>query len=315
MAYETASASGVSDLLSKLRTFAIAQGWNVDFYGTRGTSFATSQALMLNKGGLYFGFFTEVQAGTAGDPGNYFGSVHYPGPYATVATDAVQQTSYSATRANNMPGPYEAYHFFSGTNTTGQSYIHVVVEAVSGSFRHLGIGVINKAGAITTGSYVYGCRWNWGSSYLNSISSYQAIPWDAVESYNNTSAWGTSLRADGDTVSPRYYRISQSAYSNPIAYSGIFTTYSASGLALSPSTLTGRSILLPIVIQGARPSGYFSNLGGPPDIRFVNIENLLPGAIVTIGSDNWKTFPIIRKSGAIGFENSGVWGYAYRIVT
>jgi hypothetical protein len=51
-----------------------------------------------------------------------------------------------------------------------------------------------------------------------------------------------------------------------------------------------------------------------PASRLVRIDNLTPGDVMTIGSDQWKCFPVIRKNGGPGLETSLNWGYAYRVV-
>ena len=50
MAYETGTATGATDLLDKLRLFAIAQGWTVN----RWVSWTSGYELCLQKGSAYF---------------------------------------------------------------------------------------------------------------------------------------------------------------------------------------------------------------------------------------------------------------------
>lgn len=321
MAYETASASSVNDLLDKLRVFALAQGWTVDFFGARGAGTAGSQALLLSKSSLCYGFFTDTSVATGDDPGSFFGCAQYPGPYNSGQLPTSQTNISAITWANNMVGPFQAYHFFAGVNEAGQSYLHVVVEVQPGSFRHIGIGVINKMGAITTGAYNYGGRWNYQAYpnyWINSVNYQHTIPWDSIES----NSWrGTTIRCDSDSISPKYGYFNQSMSVGTYArvYGGIFyisaSEYQfAGGLARGPSTLTGRAVLIPIFGAVHRPGDNYSMLGGPPDIRFVNIRNLLPGELIALGPDSWKVFPILRKNGASGLGNSGEWGYAYRVI-
>lgn len=313
MAYETAGASGVNDLLGKLRIFAIAQGWAVDYNGTRGD--LLGNALLINKGGIYFAFVTRVGGADTTDPADRFGVYQYPGPYSSGAAPEAQAGASAITFANNMPGPFQAYHFFAGTNTAGQSYLHAVVEAQPGSFRHIGAGVINKLGAVTTGAYTHASRWRYDTGFVNSINAGQALPWDSMQGYTQALGYGVVVRCDADALSPNYAVANNSEAAGTRLFCGIFGTEATAGLALqTPSTLTGRAILLPIFAGVERPLGFYSLIGGPPDLRFVNMENLQPGELISMGPDSWRVFPIIRKNGAPGLSNSGPWGYAYRVV-
>ena len=86
-------------------------------------------------------------------------------------------------------------------------------------------------------------------------------------------------------------------------------------MRLPPSELTGRAVLFPCLMAVHRPSGMLTLLGSPRDVRWTRIDNLAPGDIITIGAENWKVFPIIRKTGPSGQENSENYGLAYRVVS
>ncbi len=326
MPYDTGTATDVNDLLSKLRVFALAQGWSVDYNAARTDH--TGQAVLLNKGGMRCGVFTRTNVsgqGSTTDPAPYMGPALYPGPYNSAQAAHAQTGISRFAYANNLPGPFVAYHLFAGVNRAGESYMHAVVEVTSGSFRHFGFGTINRAGAVTNGSYAYGNRWHWGSGTLNDTTSTQhEYPWDARSStsnaFNNDSGLfsrGTIIRADGDTVSPRYAILSSTGSNLGAAEArgdgGYANGNQADGLRVGVSALTGRSVLLPLFVSVIRPGGLYSVLGAPPDIRFVDMTNLIPGASFALGADTWRAFPLIRKNGVSGQENSATLGYAYRV--
>lgn len=312
MSYETSSATDVNDLLGKLRLFLIDDGWTIDFNGARVDT--TGNALLVSKGGNCFGFMTQTIGGSAGDPASFFGAFQYPGPYNGSLAPHLQTNASAISIANNMPGPFQAYHFFSGENAAGVSYVHCVVEATPGSFRHFGVGQINKLGAITTGNYCYAGSWNYGSSYINSLNDRHSVPWAALEN-SQVNAWrGTIIRCDGDALSPRYGVFnSRSDVDGGLRQIRGGYNSDLSGLMLPPSTLTGRTPLLPIFGSVLRPSAFYSMLGGPADLRFVNLTNLLPGDTLSLGADSWKVFPIRRRNGSAGLESSEYWGYAYKV--
>jgi hypothetical protein len=66
-------------------------------------------------------------------------------------------------------------------------------------------------------------------------------------------------------------------------------------------------------MYGERTSNLGSPLGYPPHLRWVRLDYLSPGDVLTIGSDQWKVFPVIRKDGGTGQVNSGKYGYAYKV--
>ena len=312
MAYETASASSVNDLIDKLRIFALANGWTVDFNGSSGLG--TGIAVLLHKGGVYVGFATNTATGTSEDPGPRVLTYYYTGPYSSGSGPLAQAGHSGTTDTNNMPGPFQAYHFFaSGT------YLHVVVEVAPGSFRHFGVGVLEKAGSVTTGVYAHGSFWNYATVYVSSfLSSFNSMPFDD-QAYNNV-AKSTVIRCDSDAISPRHGRVVDSASGSVCggyrrSSAGTNSAAYVSGLAhFGPSALTGRAPLLPLFCSVFRPSGNLSIIGAPPDLRAVRIDNIAPGELITLGPDDWKVFPAIRKNGVSGQENSNAYGYAYRVV-
>lgn len=304
MAYETGTASGVNDLLDKLRLFAIAQGWSVDYNSTR--TDGLGNALLLNKSGIFVAFLTDiVTAGNSSNPANYVQTYTYPGPYVGATSNVAQAGKTQTMTTNRLAGPYTAYHFVGGA-----SYLHAIVETVPGRFAHFGVGTLDKAGGGDPIPYSYGTSWNADPIFTNSIFSGHSIPFDS----NNGSQPGGALRADSDGISPRNFVLSNSGSTRAVG-GFLFTSF---GLAhhmmrVGPSALTGRAILAPAIVMIERTPGVFSVAGAPPDFRFVRLDNITPGDVLTIGSDQWKCFPIVRKNGPAGVENSSVYGYAYRI--
>lgn len=317
MAFETGGSSGVVDLLDKVRVFALGLGWSVDFSGSPATGVTAVNVLALSKDGVCVMFLADTAAGGGTDPGHYFGAMTYPGPFVSATDKRNQAGATPITWANKMPGPFQAYYLF-GTGT----YLHLVVEAQPGSFRHIGAGVIAKAGVVNSGAYAFGGRWYYDANYVNSIASgYHSIPWDSSRSQNG---WiGTVVRADKDGGGPANCSIVD-ASSQTGALLGGWAGFVNSGdhagpvvhslMRQGPSSLTGRSPLIPAPVAVFRPSGFVSLVGAAPDVRFVRIDNLTPGEAVTLGADTWRVFPIVRKNGLVGQENSGVFGYAYRVV-
>lgn len=312
--YETGSSTDVLDLLSRLRTFALANGWSQNFFGARTSG--TGQALQINKGGQFVTFLANTAAGTSDDPGPYLGAYAHDTYSAGNGTENQANTS-SVTYTNAMTGPFLAYHFISGQEL-GAEYLYVIVETTAGIFKHVGTGVLVRIGAITSGQFVYGCRWDNGPGRINNLdSNFHAIPFDNGESSVNRSGPGTKVRVDADLVSWRW--LDALATTSTLS---LLCGWRASGNQPSVtrhlldhlgSALTGRNVLVPAFMAGARTGGLFNPLGYPPGVRFCRLTFREPNDIITIGADQWKLFPVIRKNGAAGQPNSGTYGYAYKV--
>jgi len=304
MAYETGTASGVNDLLDKLRLFALANGWTVDNYNTR--SDGLGQALLMNKSGLFVAILSDtVSTGNSSSPPNFMQTYTYPGPYVGATPNIAQAGKTNTSTTDRLAGPFTAYHFVAGA-----AYLHAIVEVVPGRFAHFGVGALDKAGGGTPCAYSYGTNWNFDPLYTNSIVAGHAIPFES----NNGSQPGGNVRADSDGITPRNFEIRNSGSTRAVG-GFLYTNF---GLAqhmmrVGPSALTGRATLAPAIIMIERTPGVFSFAGSVPDFRFVRIDNMAAGDVLTIGADQWKCFPIVRKNGPAGVENSGAYGYAYLI--
>ena len=304
MAYETGTATNLADLLTKLQAFATAQGWTIHFAGARTSG--TGNALQLSKAGHAATFFSDTAT-----PATPFLGVYAHDAYSAGNGTENQANGSAKCQTNRMSGPFQAYHFFAGN-----TYLYVVVETTAGVFKHAGTGVLIKFGAFNTGAFAYGCNWNYNAT-SNIISNEQdpshAVPFDSLE---DASPWGTAFRADSDGFVPRWF-LSAGGTSTHEFWGGIRPT-GASGfnrmlnVAHSPSEFTQRAALQPCLL-GAVRSGNVSLVGYPPAVRWVNMTPFAPGDLLTIGGQQWKVFPVIRKNGVVGEPDSASYGYAFQL--
>lgn len=316
MAYETGTATDANDLLSKLRTFVAANGWSEDNYGARTSG--SGNALQINKGGFYVTFRTDTTSGTASDPGPFMGCYAHNTYSGGNGTES-QAGASAFMMANAMSGPFTAYHFMSGTEK-GSEFLHVIVETVAGLFKHFGTGTLVKMGAITNGQFAHACRWNYAVAAVDvADDSRHAVPFDSRESSGVRAGPSLNVRADAESVSPRWLESSSATAARGIkcgvrsAATGSTAQGSNILMVNGASALTGRAMLFPCFLYGERTGGLFNPLGYPPGIRWVNLTLLEPNTVLTIGSDQWKVFPVVRKNGSAGQPNSGTFGYAYKV--
>lgn len=293
MAYETGTAIDRDDLLDKLRLFAVAQGWTAVHWATDG---AGKRLHLTRAGQLYHGWHayatgvlrhvasTDFNAGAASNA--------QPGTAA-----AVDSNSWTA-------GPFTAYHFF-----VTADYIHVVVELSAGNFVHFCHGELDPAVPAQRCAYVQATNWI-GSPYNGDPSySEHSVPFDGRSISNSRGRYLTDLGAglqwlqqtSDDSVSPRAIGTARGSGLS----ASLFTRAAA-------SAISGQVPLLPLyILAESGSSELFHVVGVPRDVREVNLTNLSPGQLMTIGSDEWLCFPLRVKS-AVSGVSSGVYGLAYR---
>lgn len=315
--YETGTADDVTDLLSKLRTFAGNNGWTEDNYGARTSG--SGNALQIHKDGQYVTFKTDDGAGSADDPGPFIGAYAHD-TYGAGGTEN-QAGASAVTICNGMAGPFAAYHFISGSEK-GAEYLYCIVETAAAIFKHFGTGMLVKAGEITTGQFVYASRWNYTPAYIGTATeSRHSVPFDSHETQSTRIGPSLNVRVDAESISPRWLDGANTAASADGTLRGGPRSTSggpamggqASMMAVAASALTGRNMIYPCFLHGSRTGGLFNPLGYPPGIRWVNMTYLEPNDVMTLGTEQWKVFPVIRKNGGAGQPNSGIYGYAYRV--
>lgn len=294
MAYETGGATNVDTLLQALATFAAAQGWTVSYNGNRtGTGAGLGTAIVVSKGGQCH---TMFRTHTANRWIETVGQDAYSGAVST----ELQNNRSGTTRTNEVNGPFQSYHFFAGN-----TYLYVVVETTAGTYKHTGCGILEQFGDATPGHFVYGSNWTMQISptnYLNSAtSSYHAVPIDASD--NSNSVRSTYLRADYDGNLNYWSDTGNRLDFYPSAREDRISVV---------SEYTQRAILASPVWRLSRPSSQATFAGVAPNWRTVMLDWIAPGDNLTLGSDVWKVFPIIRRNGAITEPNSALYGYAYK---
>jgi hypothetical protein len=322
MAYETNSFSSISDVMTKLSTFAVANGWTEDhveanqLFLTKSTvsvsfCWATSSPTVV-------GIFQQLAFLNAStDPGSH--------------TDDSGNGSFSTTdttvdneRHVIIPDTGGTYWFFEQ-----DTYLHIVIERGAGtqSFSHFGFGILNKEGTWTGGEYCYGMlrTGTTGTSALASSANY-SFGLDALaagttpdshcatmhmEGMPNQAGsgkwglvWGGGTATLTDTAAVARANVSGGFRGGPIA-----RAYGRFG----GSPIDGLIPMYPIGTWYDDPSNarwYY--LGSQPDVRGVSIESFTGGQEVVIGSDTWVMFPVRYKTATGASGGTRNLGIAYK---
>ncbi len=322
MAYETGVATGVVDLLAKIRGLADDIGWTIDRDDPEELALHHADA----------GYFTllatpeEDDIQTNYDPGPYISIWGQTGFDAGAAHNAQPGSSGSMYgRTNALRGPFAAYHLFGTTQ-----YIHCVVEIVPGEFAHFHFGLLDRSGDYVGGEYVTGTSWAYyltSSNYhYDAWANRHTVPFDGMGYYSagNFNGQG-AVRLDADGYTAEWGRFS---YDNGAAQSTAWgparlgnnqdrSPYTFYWLS-TPNTVNALSPLAPLLVAFLLRNTKTFLAGAPADLRIVNMRNLTPGETITIGADQWLCFPIkkrgLERMGPEHEVNSGVFGFAYRKV-
>lgn len=322
MSYQTGNALNVDDLLDRWRLFLIDNGWPSIYWGDRVPN--TGKAFTTQRDGHYYTWLSQPAANVIGNVAGPFirGFMHTG--MGTPGSDTQPGAQQYFVAASRVIAPSQAYFFFAGTGRNG-AYAYAVIETEAGTYRHFGMGVLEKLGDYVGGNFMHGSYWD----YVNSGSSdpdsaNHGMPFDdrCNGPYIGKPA-STVIRADvpgGDPGPSYWYPNTTMTGTMLFARAGWRGTTNADyGTIKLPyqaaaSELTGRAPLMPLWVAAARGSSLFSDMGYPPGMRAIRMDNIEPGQEYTIGSDTWVVFPVSRRNGANGTPNTGIYGYAYRKV-
>jgi len=331
MSYQKSTSTDPEDLVSDLFTFLTGTpGWTQLYLDTVNNRAAITKTGV--TGELTFGFeWDTTSVCICGFDGTVSPVVNQKNHLQPGSSQAVSYSSEisAVQRMNTINGPYQNVWFFEDDN-----YCHVVVEYATGQFRHMGFGEIIKVGSWTGGQYQYATYWNQTTAHIDNPASgvnqgwwthFQAVTsgqgtlhlkcgpsfpgaFDAATKWLFEDDATTQLDADGDRKGFLW---------NGGGYQTGFLSYAAS---LPVGQYNGFKPLFPEplfqVNAQVTPDNWWL-LGYLPDRRYVNMNGLNPGEEITVGSEIWVPFPVVRKRYSPGddTEQSYNFGVAYRKVT
>jgi hypothetical protein len=301
-------------VIDAIVTFAAANGWTVD----RNNLVGSARTATIHRAGSDY-----LHIYNTGSTDIFLrGSIDYA---SGTTPDATTRRGVKC-RTNCGAGAYTRLYLFADASPS--PHIHAILEAnVAGMFYHMSFGVIDKLEAFTGGTYYDGTWWyDSATSNMNSYTSLSRPLFDNSEAnYATNHDQEGGLRCDfaADARTDAWWAFGYDT--NSSSDLSVVTGISASGnlnslvhmAAVDVNAFSNRSIFHRIPASVHRGSGYFSQIGSFPNVRFCNITKFTPAQEITIGSDTWKVFPMIRKGshpGGAAAPYSGIYGYAYKKV-
>lgn len=328
MAYETGTATDIEDLVSKLFTFATGLSttpWTQDELDT------ANDTATLHRGSCYVSFRWAAANTNLG--------VYQSLGFAGSGSDPHQHTDDSGEGDAGVPstgrrvnftsvGPYTAYHFFAGEGST--PYIHIVVEIDSGRFRHFGFGNVIKLFSFTGGEYSYAHYWDQATGSIdNPPSASHSVGLEGLRAVASNLATMHLESFEDQGVDEKW--VCFSIYNVPCGtdragetrrtvvggWRGSFWGYYLGWMRYSSPNAYKPFIPIPIVyVDKVAAPDTWRWMGEQPDVSIMNMHGFTPGQEVTIGSDAWKVFPLVKKQYLLGdTEESWNSGIAYKKIT
>jgi hypothetical protein len=311
--FETGTAAGVNDLLSKLSTFLAGAGWTINKDAADGSG----RWLSAQKGSdLFLNFQSNPATTGTTDPGPWINMRGATG-YADTTFTTQPGTQPQTTICNKMTGAFTAYWFFEGDD-----YIHIVVEIEAGRFRHLHGGTLQKSCTFTGGTYVMGTQLSYSvNTASNPASGSNVYPWmtgtSSTTGRNHIRAdagdgvqWHSSYQSDTYRQADNWRMTNSATGSEPYRV-GLLRRM----LEVTPNTVNGLPVLIAPRALLKKANNLYADLGTPKDLRLVKLNNNQPGDILTIGADEWYLFPWTTRRPTVNdttTDGSGYYGLAYR---
>ncbi len=315
--YSTGSASGPTDLLQKLVTWLVAQGWTQDMSQAVGTGWRAH----LHKSGQYVNLRAIVnestawpyQYSTAGyGIGLYLGDGFNSGLAWNLQSGAPLSSGTSNPVGAGMylaSGAISAYHFFDD----GNDHITVVVERTAAVCAHMGWGPsLVKTGYSSDHWYFYGSSPSYYNAFLpgGSFPGYDATAAAPMaHSFYYIGTYATAfVRTDAAVYSYRWVGFVNSAGTS-YGYTGRMgrcaldvTTYMGNMTELPAigsmqnrawqSAFVG-ALLLPLHCFIQATTARWIPVGYPPTVFFCGAvgHGFASGEVYSVGGVNYMLFP------------------------
>jgi hypothetical protein len=288
MAYQNGTATGIADLLDKLGVFAAANGWTLNR--------RDANSLSISKGTIFQNLFdnsAEIRLNAS------------TGYNAGAAWDAQPGASPYTQRSNAMSGSFAGYHFFAA-----ETYLHIMVEVDPGLYRPILFGKLADSDDYDGGHYSAAVHAT-GTSFQSTLFLSTSAPF-----YDDAARPACSVTVDGFSgflpfsgPAPVGGTVLRSCdfYMLGVFGSTQYHFYSDS-YEIGPNTLNGIAPFSPMQMFAPRTGGGLSPMGYVHDFRLVNIQDISPGQVLTIGANEWLVFPLTEK----GAAGSGNYGLAFK---
>lgn len=314
MAYITGSAASFADLKTAIENACTANGW-------------TLSSGILSKNGCFFQLVANTLGGYA--QLQLFGGTSQTG----TTLNGQPPSNYGAKICSNegnvisFPINYEIHLF------TNPDEVYCVINFNSDFYQQLSFGKSDVPGIGGTGAWFTGAK---GSAQplngANANKAFMSVSWPESVAMTTYDGFACGLFLDSAVGGGSYFSSFvhtgldstpwRSGHSGSSALTGCRGGGSQVGSLLQqlPNLYNNANVLLPIKPVALRSSGGVTIIANPKNARYLRIDNVVPGEIITFGAEQWKCYPFYRKDSTVrngvgwstGATHSGTFGYAIR---
>jgi len=307
MAFETGVATSITDLWTKIKTFATAElGWTE--LGTAGTG--PVGTMFQTPAGAYLGVGYDPTGDT-----NAIGlcvSAGFTGGVGFASQPGTSWKAYSYPVIGPITFPTTSYWFFGEAE-----YLHFIVEDVPGQFWHGCLGTLNKNYSYSGGQFACGTS----SGDGNPLGSGKLYPFGVAGGQPLGLLKNNAILVNGVSTDMGSSYASFYATPSTLGYNSALSTYSMDDQRAN-NDLVGRTVLHPIYVYARGTFGglALNNIvGTAPNIANCTLNYIGGKGVLTLGSDTWYLFPIRKyypsmSSQGPGTVSSGLLGLAYKRV-
>jgi len=286
MAYTSGTASSMADLKTALENACVANGWTL----TSG---------ILSKSGTYFQLTAETAQLTLRGGTGQTGATLDDQPAGSAGARIINSLGTTWT----YPVNYEIHNF------AGPDEVYFIVNYNADYYQHLNFGKSDVLGIGGTGNWFTG---SYSTAYTSANAgtefSIYAGATDSFAPYNGANVFGL-FTAYHESSSNSYIHTGLEVTSWKISRNGsvvgtLLPLHWAAGLIHSLPNLTNNAtVLIPVKAIQIRNSGGRTIVANPKNARFLRIDYINPGDIITFGAERWKVYPFYRKNAS---ERNGV---------
>ncbi|UEP18794.1 virion protein [Pseudomonas phage vB_Pae_W3] len=314
MAYLNGSAASFADLKTAIENAAIAAGW----------TFADG---ILSKNGCFFQLIADTSGGYT--QLRLHGGTGKSGSTLTgqPASNAGVKIASSADNPISFPITYEIHYF------DNPDEIYCVTNYNSDYYQTLAFGKSDIPGIGGTGAWFTGnMASNLTLTGTGTTSAAQRVHMSVGQTdcgstpYSGMTCpfWFKGSSAGSNVASYMHCGLDSVAWrSEGVETAGngmLGISYCASLLAALPNISNQATILLPVKAIAWRFDGGRTIAANPKNVRYLRIDNIVPGEIITFGADQWKVYPMFRKDATqrngvgwtTGATHTGTFGFAIK---
>ena len=294
MAYITGSAASFADLQTAIQNACTVNGW-------------TLSSGILSKNGCFF----QLVAGTS----DGYAQLQLFGGTGRSGTTLTGQppSNYGAKICSNdgnviaFPINYEIHLF------TNPDEVYCIINYNSDFYQQLSFGKSDVPGIGGTGAWFSGAKRS-DQTLTDAIFGskvFMDASWPEIAATVPHEGYGCGLFFDSPTSGANYFPsfvhtgLDATPWRSGQSGSQALTGYRAGGAQVGsllmqlPNLYNSANVLIPIKPVALRSSGGVTIIANPKNARYLRIDNVVPGEIITFGAERWKCYPFYRKDSTV----------------